>query len=166
MNKNSLSYQSLDISTNHNVGWTNWCSFDCGTNNHNGDYPVDDTEQPLYLLKPNTREIEVLPNSSKKDSDRIALEIRDNDQYTPVPPSAPNGGLYGGPQSTRPWGNIPTPPTVTYLINKNLKSANPPPGATEQYPGGNRLGNNYQPMPGVYWYNPDNKHAQYMIKGT
>ena len=44
-------------------------------------------------------------------------------------------------------------PTTTNMINKNLRSANPPPGATEQYPGTNRYGNNYIPMPGVYWYN-------------
>ena len=43
-------------------------------------------------------------------------------------------------------------PTATNMIHNNLRSANPPPGATEQYPGTNRLGNNYVAMPGVYWY--------------
>ena len=77
-----------------------------------------------------------------------------------------NGGLYGGPQSTRPWANIPVAPTATNLIYYNLRSANPPPGATVQYPGGDRLGNNYTAMPGVYWYNPDipNFTNQFKIK--
>ena len=77
-----------------------------------------------------------------------------------------NAGLYGGPQSTRPWANIAVAPTATNLIHYNLRSANPPPGATVQYPGGDRLGNNYTAMPGVYWYNPDHPiHAnQYKIK--
>ena len=77
-----------------------------------------------------------------------------------------NGGLYGGPQSDKPWANIPVAPTATNLIHYNLRSANPPPEAIVQYPGGDRLGNNYTAMPGVYWYNPDNPiHAnQYKIK--
>ena len=39
------------------------------------------------------------------------------------------------------------------MITKNLLSADPPPGATTQYPGTNRSDNNYIAMPGVYWYN-------------
>jgi hypothetical protein len=54
------------------------------------------------------------------------------------------------------------------MINNNLRSANPPPMATEQYPGTNRLGNNYIAMPGVYWYSdthPVNK-GPYTMKVT
>jgi hypothetical protein len=42
----------------------------------------------------------------------------------------------------------------------------PPPGATEQYPGDNRLGNNYTPMPGVNWYNSsyDRNNGPFNIK--
>ena len=61
-----------------------------------------------------------------------------------------NAGLYGGPQSTRPWANIPVAPTTTNLIHYNLRSANPPPGAIVQHPGGARLCNNYTVMPAVY----------------
>jgi hypothetical protein len=68
----------------------------------------------------------------------------------PDPPA--NGGIFGGPQSNKPWANIPVVPTMTNLIHNNLRSANPPPGATTQYINGNRLGNNIAPMPMVYWY--------------
>ena len=33
----------------------------------------------------------------------------------------------------------------------------PPPGASEQYPTENRLGNNYTAMPGVKWFNDYSK---------
>lgn len=68
-----------------------------------------------------------------------------------VPPSY-NAGLYTGPPFSGPWGNQPSAPTTTNYINNNLKSANPPPGATISYPGTERLGNNYQAMPGVNAY--------------
>ena len=51
-------------------------------------------------------------------------------------------------------------------IQNNLRSANPPPGATEQYVGGDRLGNNYAPMPGTYWFNPVDRLGQFQIKST
>ena len=35
---------------------------------------------------------------------------------------------------------------------------------TEQYIGTERLGNNYAPMPGTYWYNPEGQHGQFNIK--
>lgn len=160
--KNTLNNNSVKNGT----GWTTWCPSKCKANKYNGDYPVDDTQQPLVLLKPNYYEIEYIPNSNKTEQDRISLHIRDNDPYTAIPPSAPNGGLYGGPQSNRPWASIPVVPTTANMINQNLLSANPPPGANVQYPGSNRLGNNYQAMPGVYWYNPDGMNGQFAIKGT
>ena len=47
------------------------------------------------------------------------------------------------------------PPTTTFFMQNLVKNADPapPPGASEQYPGDTRLGNNYTPMPGVNWYN-------------
>ena len=77
-----------------------------------------------------------------------------------MPPSQKNGGLYSGEQSNKPWASIPVTPTATNYINNNLKSANPPPGATKQYVGTNRFGNNYVPTPGVKWYNDS-----FFIKG-
>ena len=90
------------------------------------------------------------------------------DAETPAPPPVPNGGLFGGPQAMGEYASIHVTPTATNLIQNNLRSANPPPGATEQYPGTNRLGNNYVPMPGVYWYSdthPVNK-GPYSMKVT
>lgn len=96
----------------------------------------------------------------------VQPEKRDFDANTAIPESSPNGGLYGGPQSTEPWANIPVTPSGTNLIHYNLRSANPPPGATEQYVGTDRLGNNYNPMIGVYWYNPEEQHAKYRMAVT
>merc|ERR1711907_187666 len=87
--------------------------------------------------------------------------------YISSPPPSYNGGLYGasigqdpltanGPQFNGPWGNIPVTPTTTNMVNKNLVSAEPPPGATEQYIGTNRQGNNFTAMPGINWYNTTN----------
>ncbi len=90
------------------------------------------------------------------EASQVPPENRSKNIQTQMPPSPPNGGLYGGPQATFPWSNIPVVPTATNLIHHNLRSANPPPGAINQYPGGQRKGNNYIAMSGVYWYNGDN----------
>lgn len=98
----------------------------------------------------------------------IPLHERWNDENTRYPDPAPNGGLFSGPQAVGPHASIPVIPTATNMINKNLLSANPPPGASEQYPGTNRLGNNYIPMPGVYWFNDTHpiNTGPYAIKVT
>jgi len=83
----------------------------------------------------------------------IPLHLRWNNINTEAPPPPVNGGLFSGEQEVGPHASIPVVPTATYMISKNLLSANPPPGATEQYVGTNRSTNNYVPMPGVYWYN-------------
>jgi len=76
----------------------------------------------------------------------------------PVPPPPPslNGGLYTGKPFDKgaPWANIPVTPDSGVYVNKNLLSANPPPGANTQYPGNIRPGNNMQTMPGVAAYDP------------
>ena len=91
--------------------------------------------------------------------------FRDNNRETKVPPSKPNGGIYGGPQSKNAWANIPVTPTSMNLTHHNLRSANPPPGATEQYQGNDRLGNNYVAMPGTYWFNPSDRQNMFRIVG-
>ena len=103
--------------------------------------------QPLVQSNEKKLNIPVDNNSE------IPLELRWNDELTAAPEPVPNGGIFGGPQAQGPYASIHVTPTATNLINKNLRSANPPPGATVQYPGTNRHGNNYIPMPGVYWYN-------------
>jgi len=96
----------------------------------------------------------------------IAPEKQSLNANTAIPDSAPNGGLYSCPQSTGPWANIPVIPTDTNLIHYNLRSAAPPPGATEQYVGIDRLGNNYAPKIGVYWYNPEAAYGMYRMNVT
>ena len=88
---------------------------------------------------------------------------------TAAPSPAPNGGLYtnGCQAADGPHRAIPVTPTTTNMINKNLVSANPPCGATEQYPGTPRLDNNHVPMPGVTWYRgtPENS-GPFRLKTT
>jgi hypothetical protein len=81
--------------------------------------------------------------------------IRAEDSQSRVPAPMVNGGLYCGPQNDAPWMPKYVPPTTTYFMQSLVRNADPapPPGAAEQYPGDNRLGNNYTPMPGVNWYN-------------
>lgn len=83
----------------------------------------------------------------------IPHHYRNNNPNTAMPANPVNGGIYGGPSSNKPWMPIAITPTATNYIQHNLLSANPPPGATKQYIGTNRLGNNYTAMPEVYWYN-------------
>lgn len=81
-----------------------------------------------------------------------------------MPKGQNNGGLYGGPQCDRPWMPIHVTPTATNYMY-NLQSANPPPGAVEQYVGTNRSGNNYTAMPEVFWHKTKGK-GPYNIKVT
>lgn len=83
----------------------------------------------------------------------VPLHMRSADINSAIPTSPINGGLYGGPQAVGPYASIPVIPTATNYTFYNLQSANPPPGATVQHIGTNRLGNNYTAMPGVYWAN-------------
>ncbi len=98
----------------------------------------------------------------------IELHERWNNHKTKAPEPPVNGGLFGGEQAVGEYANIPVIPTTTNMINKNLLSANPPPGATTQYPGTNRSSNNYIAMPGVYWYNDTNtiNKGPYSMKVT
>jgi hypothetical protein len=63
-----------------------------------------------------------------------------------------NGGLFTGEKFKEgsAWGNIPVKPDTGYLINQNLRSANPPPLAIYHYPGAvHRPGNNTPTLPGI-----------------
>ena len=96
----------------------------------------------------------------------VPFEKRDSSPDTEMPGPSVNGGLYGGPQSSKPWMPIPVTPTATNYIMNHLKSANPPPGAIEQYVGQIRLGNNYTAMPGVKWWVPKKSNCgPYSITG-
>lgn len=104
-------------------------------------------------------------NYSVVKKTQVPPHLRHN-AFTSMPTSPRHGGLFSGPPSNNPWNSIPVTPTMTNYIQNNLRSANPPPGATQQYIGSNRLGNNYVSMPGVYWHNPENMKGMYAIKST
>ena len=91
-----------------------------------------------------------------------------NNPNQSAPKSQYQGGIYTGPPAYGPWGTISVTPTTSNMINNNLKSANPPIEAISQYPGNNRLGNNYSSMPGVSWYNDTTKNnsGPFRIKGV
>ena len=110
--------------------------------------------QPAYQLDPNAANPR---NFMKPTNSPVA-----------VPPPLPNGGLYGGPQATGPWANIPIQPEMHIYI-ANLASAQPPPGALNQMVGTNRLGNNTITQPPVRFFVPkgatseaDNPYAIYV----
>ena len=97
----------------------------------------------------------------------ISPGLRSKNAYTPMASPPVNGGLYCGPQNNAPWMPKSVPATTTYFMQELLKNADPPPppGATEQYPGDNRMGNNYVSMPGVSWFNSAyGKQGPYRIK--
>lgn len=73
------------------------------------------------------------------------------DTYVPPPKPKLNGGLYTGEpfHKNAPWGNVPVTPDIEYMINTNLRSANPPIEALFQYPGTTRIGNNHQSYHGL-----------------
>ena len=78
--------------------------------------------------------------------------------YQQPPPPTLNGGWYTGApfMEGAPWRTHNVTPDVAFMINNNLRSAQPPPGATSQYPGSYRPGNNAQSMPGVIPYKKTN----------
>ena len=97
----------------------------------------------------------------------IMPAMRDRDANTQMPPAPVHGGLYSAPPSNNPWNSIAVTATMTNYIQNNLRSANPPPGATEQYIQSNRLGNSYGPQPGVYYFNPNGPmQGKYNILST
>ena len=99
-------------------------------------------------------------------SDVEPIKRYSNAQTQPPPPMI-NNGIYGYPQNNSPWIGKPVIPTTTYFMQVLLKNVDPPPppGATEQYPTENRLGNNYSAMPGVNWFNSSyDKRGPYNIK--
>lgn len=83
-------------------------------------------------------------------------------EYGPSPQLA--AGLYTEPFNQ--LGNIPITPTTTEGIHYNLRSAEPPNESLVQYPGTNRLGNNYRATPGVQWYVDKNPDIRHMINCT
>lgn len=82
----------------------------------------------------------------------MSLEYGKIDPKQPygVPPRRLNGGLYTGEPALpkAPWGHIPVVPEAHIYITQNLKSANPPPRATDTIPGGGiRVGNSLAKFP-------------------
>lgn len=72
-----------------------------------------------------------------------------------IPPRRLNGGLYTGEPfwEGAPWRNFPVIPSVDFMMQHTLQSANPPPGASVQYPASNhRPGNNSVARPGLVQY--------------
>ena len=71
--------------------------------------------------------------------------------YQQPPPPSVNGGWYTGTPFSEcaPWRNFSVTPDVSFMIHQNLRSADPPPGAINQYPSSYRPGNNAPCMPGV-----------------
>ena len=71
-----------------------------------------------------------------------------------LPAQSVHGGLYNSTSQGQEWHSIPVTPEMANMMN-NLASANPPPGAMQQFIGTNRPGNNSVNMPGVFRYQPN-----------
>ena len=69
-----------------------------------------------------------------------------------IPNASYNGAVTIGEKCSGPHCSIPTAPTSGALINSNLLSANPPPGAVFHYPSTFRLGNNSDENPRIGLY--------------
>ena len=82
----------------------------------------------------------------------IPKNIQWNSPFESAPKAPLNGGLYTGAPGNGPWSAIPITPTTDNMINNNLKSANPPPSATNQYPLNIKPGNNFQGNTDLSWY--------------
>jgi hypothetical protein len=90
-------------------------------------------------------------NNNNNNNNDTASSFTQDWVYQQPPSPSPNGGWFTGTpyMEGAPWRTYDVTPDVTFMINKNLRSANPPPGAIFQYPGSYRPGNNAQSMPGV-----------------
>ena len=99
---------------------------------------------------------DVKPNESVIIQNDVKLETRDK-LNTEMPPPSINGGLYRGPQVNHPWMPIAVTPTETNMLVNNLKSANPPPGAMDQFISNIRPGNNYVAKKSIYNYTDTDK---------
>ena len=69
-----------------------------------------------------------------------------------VPGPSFNGAVTIGETCIGTHCAMPVEPTATNMINNNLNSANPPPGANVHYPGTDRLGNSSLLMPAINDY--------------
>ena len=122
-------------------------------NNRNIPVAANENNQNLNNNLQNNQLVKMTRNIPVDLNSEVELHERWNSPETRAPPPVPNGGLYGGPQAVGEHASIHVIPTATNMIHNNLRSANPPPGAINQYPGTHRDRNNYVAMPGVCWYN-------------
>jgi len=90
--------------------------------------------------------------TKKQTGSGRTLNIPKTHPTNTVPGPSFNGAITIGESCKGQHCSIPVTPTTANLINKNLNTANPPPGANVHYPGTNRLGNSSMEMPGVTKY--------------
>ena len=69
-----------------------------------------------------------------------------------IPEASYNSGVYMGNVCQGGHCPIPVHPTTSNMLQNNLTSANPPPGANVHYPGTVRLGNNTMDLPNISAY--------------
>ena len=96
--------------------------------------------------------------TTKKGGSKLEFGEYNFKEYQPDPKPSRNAGLFTGEKFVKgaPWANVPVKPNADYMMSKNLKSANPPPGAKTHFPHTLRKGNNLAKLPGVKNYeNPD-----------
>jgi serine/threonine protein kinase len=109
--------------------------------------PIKSIKKKVVIKKNNKKK----KRKTKRTKRKTLKNKKGGNPSTNIPKPDVAAGLYTQ-QFKGPWGNINVTPTTTEYINNNLLSANPPPGATTQYPGTIRQGNNYDTYVGVNDY--------------
>lgn len=97
-----------------------------------------------------------------------AFLIPEESKNIPPPPPSLNGGLYTGEEfmHNAPWRNHPSMPDASFAVQRNLQTANPPPGATFQPPGTIRQGNNVFAEPAAALGKLSERHALFCVDAT
>lgn len=93
-----------------------------------------------------------MPKKYKQKGSGRTLNVPKTLPPNTVPGPSFNGAVTVGEACVGSHCSIPVTPLVSNMVNVNLNSANPPPGANVHYPGTDRLGNSGLQMPGIKSY--------------
>ena len=115
--------------------------------------PMDQSIRQLEAQQASDNQLLDLSSGRAPEDGQIAggrtLNIPKTTPHHKLPGPSYNGAVTIGEPCQGGHCSLPVTPSDSNLIHNNLRSANPPPGATVNYPGTNRLGNNSLKMPGI-----------------
>ena len=106
----------------------------------------------LEQFKTGEKNLNSYYNMSNNNSNGRTINVPKELPPGVVPNASYNGAITIGEKCEGPHCAIPVQPTSGFLINQNLRSANPPPSALQMYPSTFRLGNNSDINPAIGKY--------------